>query len=85
MLGRSEAWDRGGGAFYPLKAQYAHLSLVRLRHESQKWVFGFVESIEPKSVLCWGTQRHGVAAWGVVRLFGVLGYWECTHLTLETL
>ena len=48
MLGYPEVWDRGGGSPLPLENSEAHLSLVRLKHESPKWVFGFVESIEPK-------------------------------------
>ena len=26
----------------------------------------------PEIVMCWGIQRHGVAAWGAVRLLGVV-------------
>ena len=43
----------------------------------------FLETLEPldlwspctfeaEIVLCWGTQRHGVSAWGVARLLGAV-------------
>ena len=80
MLGYPEVWDRGGGAHYPLntlKPIYVW-SAWDMKAKMGLW-FRWINRAE--IALCWGTQRHGVAAWGEVRLFGVLGYWE-TLITL---
>ena len=73
------------GTLYPLKLWSPCIfgPLESLRPKLDLWSPWIIEA---EIVLCWGTQRHGVAAWGVVRLLGVvmlLGDLETSQTALK--